>query len=606
MVRGGGDGQGPDHNFVNQVSTRAATGGIFADQHREPPTPWVSSLLSYAILLGGILTITTTLYLVATSYSNLPYWDGWSQIEVVANGQSPFSPAWLWELHNEHRLVLPKLFLAIDLRLFQARQVFLLASIFVIQLLHWGLLSWSMRALGGWRGALWRTGAGLAAFCLFCPSQRENFVWGFQVCFVLPQLFATVSFVALLLYWAESQRPPEERPSSKFLVVSVLAALAATYSLANGTLLWPLLLVAALYLRLRMAAILSFVVTGVLSTALYFYRYVRPEDHASPIASLGAPVALFKYWAVYFLSAWSHRGMGDSEGIALVGLTVVAALLLPALSYVGAFRPFAIQLALTMAFCLGTALITAAGRVNFGIVQAFSSRYQTVALLFWCCVGLLWLGCAFFARPQMRYGFLVLQVCLLAIFVRGAVIAQYPVREMRRHAFAQNAIAASLLTGIYDPETLSESYPEMGLLRKVVPYMKANRLSVFSDDAGSELGKPLESIFPLASPEDCAGSFESVVRVDDPSGRGLRILGWAIDRKRRDPALTVVATTDGVITGLGAVGKWRPDVRAVEPGLTSSYIGFVAFVPESPPGAVVKLYAILHGNPPAACDMPLK
>jgi hypothetical protein len=90
------------------------------------------------ILAGGLLTIAFSLYLVRTTYSSLPYWDGWRQIEVAANGASPVSPSWLWQQHNEHRLVLPKLFLAVDLQLFGARQAFMLASIFAIQLMHFG------------------------------------------------------------------------------------------------------------------------------------------------------------------------------------------------------------------------------------------------------------------------------------------------------------------------------------------------------------------------------------------------------------------------------------------------------------------------------------
>src|SRR5271157_3207711 len=133
--------------------------------------------LSCLILLGGIITMGIAAHTVLSSYSSLPYSDGWAQISVVANGENPLSLAWLWRQHNEHRLLIPKLFLATDLRLFQARQVLLLTSIFAIQFLHWMLLGWSMAVLGGWRGSLWRSGAGLAAFCLFCPSQWENLVW---------------------------------------------------------------------------------------------------------------------------------------------------------------------------------------------------------------------------------------------------------------------------------------------------------------------------------------------------------------------------------------------------------------------------------------------
>ena len=462
-----------------------------------------------------------------------------------------------------------------------------------------------MRVLGGWRGALWRTGVGLTAFCLFCPSQGENFVWGFQVCFVLPQLLATLSFVALLLYWLESQQHPDKLPSSKFLLVSIVAALGANYSLANGNLLWPLLVAAALYLRLRVAAVLSFAITGVVSTGLYLYRYARPQYHADPIASLGAPLSLLKYWALYFVSSWTHRNIRVPELIALAVLAIVVMELLPALSCARAFRAFAIQLVLTMVFCAATALITAAGRLNFGTQQAFASRYQTVALLFWCCLGLLLLGSTF-SNPRMRYSFLVAQVCLLAVFVRGSAIARYPIGEARQHGFTLNAAAAALLTNVNDPVQLKEAYSHVELPLEIAPYMKVHRLSVFSDHVASQLGKPLESVFSLAALDDCAGILESVVPIDYASGRGLRVAGWAWDTKHAKPPSEIVITTNGIITGLGAVGEWRPGVRAMKPSMSTSYIGYVGYLPEPTPGSIVNLYAILRSSPPTACYFATK
>ncbi len=146
----------------------------------------VPSILSYLVLLAGLATIAFSAYLVVASYSSLPYWDGWTQISHAANTGNPSTLAWLWKQHNEHRMPIPKLFLLADLYWFRARQVFLLASIFVIQLLQLLLLAWSIRALGGWRGTLWRTGVGLLAFCVFCPSQWMSFLQGFQISSLVP------------------------------------------------------------------------------------------------------------------------------------------------------------------------------------------------------------------------------------------------------------------------------------------------------------------------------------------------------------------------------------------------------------------------------------
>lgn len=596
-----GDGKAHHYNdLLNPTSITAVSCGVGAAGDGEAATSRTASVLSYAILFSGVLTLGVAIYTVVVNYSNLPFLDGWTQIKIVANGGNPLSPAWLWQQHNEHRLVIPKLFLAADLEMFQARQIFLLTSIVVIQILHWGLLSWSMWVLGGWRGALWRTGAGLAGFCLFCPSQWQNLTWGFQVCFVLPQLLATASFVALLLYWMESQQKPDQQKPLKFLIVSVLAALGASYSLSSGNLLWPLLVVAALYLRLRIRAVLSFAITGAVSTALYLYRYVRPQDHGDPMTALRTPVTLLKYWALYFFSSWLHRNTGNWEIIALAGVGLVALLLIPALSYARTSRPFAIQLLLTMLFCAGTALITAAGRLNFGIEQARVSRYQTVALLFWCCLGLLWLEGSF-ASSRMRHAFLVAQVCLLLIFARGAATVRYPLIEAGERTFAQRVVTAALITGVYDPVTLSKTYGQIDMLPRAVAYMKANRLSIFSDTLSSELGKPLTSVFPLAAAGECVGFLKGGVATEEPSGPGIVLAGWAWDAKRHKPASTIVVTTDGTITGLGAVGAWLPEGRTLYPGISSRYVGFYAFVPPPRAGAAINIYAIVSDNPPAAC-----
>lgn len=199
----------------------------------------------------------------------------------------------------------------------------------------------------------------------------------------------------------------------------------------------------------------------------------------------------------------------------------------------------------------------------------------------------------------MRHFFLVAQVCLLLILARGAVLAKYPISDARGQAFTQKAAATALMTNVNDPATLSETSPEVGVVLTAVRYMKANRLSAFSGSVDSELGKPLESVFLLSGFDDCAGGLESVVPVDNPTPQGLRILGSAWDRKRRQSASVV--TVNGIIAGLGAIGRWHSGVRATNPELSSNDSGFVAFVTEPPPGSIVKIYAILHGSPAAAC-----
>ncbi len=572
----------------------------------EPTTSPASSILSYAVLLAGILTIGLALYMVVASYSPLPYWDGWLEVEHAASGGNLLSPAWLWERDNEHRLVIPKLFLAADLYLFQSRQIFLLASIFGIQLLHLALLSWSMRALGGWRGALWRTGTGLAAFCLFSPTQYTNFVVGFQVCFLLPQLLATVSFVTLLLYWSKSQQQPE-KPPSRFLVISILAAVGAVYSLASGNLLWPILILAALYLRLRRTAVLSYVFTAVVSTGLYVYHLGGSGHHARSISSyLVSPLTLLRYFTIFFMGSLAHRGGYVVGFVLLVGLVVAVIVLVSHPGLRAELSRLRIQLALMIVFWGATAVITTVGRAHLGIEQAMTPRYQTVPLLFWCSVGLLLLGSTFFASARRQYGFLLVQVCLLAILVMGAATSSRPIGEAREHGFVLNVVSASLLTGVYDWAQLQKASPAANLLPWEARYLRANNLSPFTGTVSSELGKPLEEVFTVSPLGECTGALESVAPIVGPSGAGLRLTGWAWDIKHQRPPSATVVTTNGIITGVGAVGGWRPDLVVTQPEVPKNYTGYIAYLPEPQGISIVNLYAVLRGSPPTACRFAMK
>src|SRR5581483_7840605 len=79
---------------------------------------------SWLILCMGIVTLSLSAYTVKESYSSLPFSDAWIEVSAAAGGIHLLSPAWLWNWHNEHRIPLPKLFLAADQMLFHGRQIF--------------------------------------------------------------------------------------------------------------------------------------------------------------------------------------------------------------------------------------------------------------------------------------------------------------------------------------------------------------------------------------------------------------------------------------------------------------------------------------------------
>ncbi len=125
------------------------------------------------------LMLTAGLWFVAAYAFTMPYGDEWAWLPVAA-GQEPPSLSWFWSLHNEHRMVLPRLiYLGLGwLTAFDFRA----GSFF------------NIIALGGLAAAMMLTARSLrgrtSVYDAFFPllllhwAQCENIVWGFQLNFI--------------------------------------------------------------------------------------------------------------------------------------------------------------------------------------------------------------------------------------------------------------------------------------------------------------------------------------------------------------------------------------------------------------------------------------
>lgn len=556
---------------------------------------------SWAILLTGFGAIFCCAYMMVATYSPLPFWDGWIEVMSGAEGGNPFSLNWIWSQYNEHRMPIPKLFLLADLHWFHATQVFLLGSIFVILLLQLLTFAWMMRALGGWRGSRWRTGVGLAAFCVFCLSQWENLTWGMQVCFVLPGLFASLTFIGLLQYWARGEQSPQARRWG-YLLLSVASALGATWCYANGNLLWPMLVVAALFLRLDLRAVLTYVVAGTVSTSLYLYGYIRPAANMGA----GSMTANAKYLAAYFGSSWvgTSQQYRVAECMGLIGFGLAFFFVLGLRSYVENRRLLSLQLVLLILFCLASGTVTALGRSQLGVSQAFSSRYQTVALFFWCCLGLLVLDSLPAVKLGSDHGVLIVQAALLVIMAVGASYAGTPLIRARVRSFRLNAGAISLATEVHDSDELRWVYWKPSVLNRVDTYMRKQDLSIYDEPIAGLLGRPLRTTFRLVSPDRCMGSIQTFTSMSSSgTAPDVRITGWAWDNKLHEPAAAIVAATEGMIVGLGAMGDWRPLQKAPRPWMADNYLGYTAYVHNVEKNDRIEVYAVLKDQQATACQI---
>lgn len=555
--------------------------------------------LSFLILVGGLITLLTGAKLILGARSTVPIWDEWQEIDAVAmapHHQPPIS--WLWSQHNEHRVVFYRLLLLTDIRLFNGAHSISFWSMLVVQSAALALLI-RLLWITGVKGSLWRVVVGLAAFCLFCPSQWENFGWAFQISFLLPGMFLLAALSGLLAYERATQTG---RTGWLGLALSILAASLATFSNANGVVVWPVLIVTAVILRLRVRVLVTYAVSALLLIGSYLYHYASPAYHSSPWESLRHPLAICGY-AARFLGVVLPPWVGIRDAVALSTGTLGIIAALAATLWVATNdrwrKPLPATMLGLMLFGLATAFLTGLGRIGFGSSQAYQSRYQTYNLLFWFATVTLWLLFAERHLPLLRKT--LLTAMPVVMFLAAGVLFPLCLRAAHMRTAASEAAAVTLIASVPDKQGLVVLNPDPAVPWRDAQYFRQNRLFMFSGPAAPEMGEPLLSAYSRNPNTECAGEIDTVQRIpsDDllaaTSPGGMRVSGVAVNRKSGNPIRRLVIAANGNIAGfaVGGLQLVRTDKTFLRQSRFSEWQGFVRL----PPAAQsVEVYALADGN----------
>lgn len=370
------------------------------------PVSWIlhSRWFSRAALALGIAAAIFSLAITVRCYMPCPFGDEWFTVDAVAHGAGPLDWPWLFGQHNEHRLAIPRLLIWLDLAAFGGKNVSLFVEIWLVLVLHFAAVVYVLERFTDFSIPLRRTLEGIFAFCIFHPNQNENLTWAFQIGFVLPFAIATAALLATAFYTKLRQR--------LLATISVaVSPLLAALNMAGGLLIGPVALGLAFSKRLslRFPAIVAPVLLA--TAGAYVWHFQPPDPAHRPLAALAHPKDIFVYILTYFGASWTRMLPHKERTIAFLSLVCLAYL---------AIRTVRRRIALSdfEGFCfaecilmLAVAFVTALGRLHFGVGQAFASRYQTIAMLYWASLASLVLIAVWRERPsrfQLAQGVLVL------------------------------------------------------------------------------------------------------------------------------------------------------------------------------------------------------
>lgn len=562
--------------------------------------------LAPVFLLVGVLVLAFALTLAYYYYTPIPIFDHWAFYMMLLdhNGEYPWSE--LFAQHNEHRPLVLRLLGLMDLGAAHGSNLVFWGAIFLGQLAHAGLLVAAARRWGGMHGRALLLWTGLMLAYFFNPSQRENFTWAWQACFIVNLLSGTAAIGALLLH-AEQWRKPGEgaggRAWSTAFWAALLLPVVAWLSLISGLLVWVLLAALAWWLRLPRSNAVALAAGTVVASGLQFWHYTPVAHHINPVVALGTYTGrfvlfIFSYlggmvdlgpaivaelfgaaglcaWGYFLWRAWQERQqqLGPEQGPPL-------------------FRSGLLGL---MTLVVMTAALTSMGRLAVVGDQHAVNRYQSVALLFWVgLIGLVW------ERLPLRLGrgvllrwpavaTIALLLALTPFLDTGATWAT-AVEQQRLYALANLSVASN----VDDLSRLKIPLPLGDWWHRWREYTRQTDRGVFAYPLYRLWQEPVNRLYRPAQLRTCLGFVDGKAqRVVGRGGEGLLLTGWAWNPWAKKPVRELVAVDEqNRIVGFAQTVQVRVEVPRFVPEVTDARVGFEGYVPAAMAGRAVQLYGV--------------
>lgn len=469
---------------------------------------------------------------IISAYNPLPEVDYW-EIVPHLDGYLHFPPAVLWEQHNEHRVVFPEIVFAIDWIFLKGREVLPLILIAVLDVGLWVIFlivvrdqaRLAHRGIGpvGWCALF------LAGIVMFWPGVTLVLAFPFSLQWLLYQFGATASLLAL---------------SYRRVNLAIALAVIATFSSANGLVVWPVLLLFGSLIPLGWKRLLGIAGAWAASTALFFVDYHnRGNFH---------PGVMFLHPAKYFGYFFSYLGMpfgienlpgGLAAGVASVVLAIFLAVL--AWRRKQAAQPISIVCLGIWLLTLLTVFVTASSRIPMDrpFEQAVITpvRYVNFAVHYWAALAVLLVWTAGQIRPTFAWAAVFAATVFFGatLFRTGHWLNDW-MGQFTGYQYATLAVESGLMS---DEIAHSLNYSDITLPKRSVSELKRRHLALFSSDEYQLVGKPFASLSGRARFEVPAANITAVQAIDG----GFRIVGWAKPHVRQ----LVVVDGDRTIIGLG-------------------------------------------------------
>ena len=509
-----------------------------------------------AAIHGGIIT-----------YSPVPFWDMWDGINSLLKPSSGDLRSW-WAQHNEHRIVLARLLFWIDLRYFNAQMWPLIVVNFL--LVAASALTFIIILNNHLPDRDERLPflllAPVLVIILFSWGQHENLTWAFQSQCFLAQLLPLIAFFLL------SKSRDSSAYSARFFAAACVLGIVSLGSMANAVLTLPVMAALALALQMNRSRVLFLFSLVIIGVGLYLLNYSAPAHHGSLADTLMFRPGDVARYILLYLGGPFYFAAGGSKSAAYTGAVFMLGTMVFFLwKSLMSPKSASLQLALLafLLYIVGTAVLTAGGRIVFGLDQALSSRYQTPTLMAWAAVLVLY-------APSLAKLFRAYQgrAAMTVLVIPLALLPQQldALKPEGGLGFEKLVAALALELGIKDQTQIATVYPdaEAALALAAIPVEK--NLSVFSSALLKDARQFIGRIEIQSGQAQCHGSLDQAVAIDGDD-RYVRVRGFLFHPEiKMTPKIVHLLNDEGRVVGYALTGEGRPgfgvasDSRAANSG----------------------------------------
>jgi hypothetical protein len=503
------------------------------------------------------------------NYSSIPFWDMWDgYLDFYTKVSAGDWSSW-WAQHNEHRIVLARIFFWLDIRYLHGQGWLLIilnylllsfaAAVFV-------MLGKKMLDQNEDRYLLWF----LVAWMFFW-SQHENLTWGFQSQFFLAYLLPLIS---IILLWQSHQ---SKKSDTLYFILSLLAAIASVGSMANGIIALPLLFVYSLFLKISWRRSFLIFVLSLLCLALYLYGYQAPPGHGSLVTVVKNDFfTLLRYMARYLGSPFASI-ISDHSFKFIAEILGFFILFFTPYSLVNDYlkektKDLNFALLTFVVYVIATSFLTAGGRLLFGLDQAFSGRYTTPAIMVWSVIFLILAQSLRNKRKVMVFVLGFVLICMLPMQLKA-------LKNMNTELTKRRVAALSLALNLEDEDQIKSIFPsaKWGLELSKVPNERG--YSIFGYGDIYQLKKFLKSSqrLNIKDSNSCLGNLDVIKKLENNNNYYF-ISGWIYDKNGSSSLKSLkIFNHSGLPTGVGFFGIKRVDVSKAF-GFDELYSGFEGYI----------------------------